>query len=326
MDRSSLGWILLSALVVGCGGSDGPADAGAMDASDGSTPVVVPALQVGLPDAVDPAGIDPVSASPAATACVGIATAPVGGDPVDFNLVITEFRDDTPTEGLCVKFFADNAPTVDACDPATNPSTDFLTDATGAIAVSSLAGAWYSYRVFPQPGPTPSLQIVGSIQVNEPAPSTSGANAPGNSVSKSTLNLIPTVLGFPQAPGTALIAGTVEDCDGSSVFGATTRVFLEDGTLVTEGEAAGAPHYRFFDGEDFPRAEQQWTHTDGLYAVANVPVPSEGVRALIGVYGKLSADAEPTLVGCEEARLFADTVTIANVGPLRADGPTCPAF
>mgnify|MGYP002831985171 CR=1 FL=1 len=83
------------------------------------------------------------------------------------------------------------------------------------------------------------------------APEADGGSAEGNSVSQATLDLIPTVLGFSQVPGTAVVAGTVFDCAGDPVYGAEVRLYREDGSPILEGTANADPHYRYFDGDDF---------------------------------------------------------------------------
>lgn len=319
-----------------CGDDDGGADAAMADSGgtdagetdageemDAATGMQLPLLMNGDgADPVDPTGIgiDPASAEPANMSCFGMTTVPVGGDDVDFTLRIQEFRTDDVLEGLCVKFYPDNTPVPgDTCDP----STDLVTAADGTISVTAPAGGWYAYRVFPKDGPSPSLQIAGSVQINEPAPE-SPTVVEGNSVSQATLNLIPTVLGFTQQPGTALVAGTVFDCDEDPVYGAVVRVFREDGTEIVEGTRNPEPHYRYFDGDDFPKSDQPWTHTDGIFTLANVPVADDGEFVFVEVWGRRSEGAEPEVISCERLPLFADTISIVNMAPLRETPPACP--
>ncbi len=319
-----------AALAVGCGDDSSVADSGTPDSGGGvdgggtdAGPVMVdlPPLQTGVVNPDDSNGIDPTTAMAADFSCVGTNTAPVGGADVDFNLVMKEFNDGNTFEGLHVKFWADNLPDNTPWDAA----TDFSTDVDGKIAVTAPGGGWYAYRVFAQDGPTPSLEIVGSLQTSEPAP-TSPRDREGNSVSRATLNLIPTVFGFRQRSGTALIAGRVEDCAGNKAFGANVQVVRADGTLVMEGDTNPEPHYRYFDGDDFPFAGQEWTHVDGLFAAANIPVTGDSEDVFMRVIGRRTAGAPLEVVGCEPIPLHPDTASIINIVPLRSDGPTCPAL
>ena len=197
----------------------------------------------------------------------------------------------------------------------------------GNISVTAPAGAWYAYRVFAREGAAAAQTIVGSLQVNELAPE-SGGTAVGTSVNQGTLDLIPTIYGFRRAAGKAIVAGIVYDCAQETVYGATVRIATEDGTYIAEGELSSEPHYRYFNGDNFPSAEQEHTHADGLYAVANIETPETGGQPIfIEVWGRTSEEAtEPVLLACEQAWIFADSISIVNVEPLRSDGPACPGL
>ncbi|MBJ75024.1 MAG: hypothetical protein CMN31_27440 [Sandaracinus sp.] len=308
---------LLALGAVACGDDDGMmmADAGPSG----------PVLQTGDgPDPTDATGIaiDPATAAPADYACLGMGMRPTGGEDVTFDLEIKEFRTDDTLGDLCVRFYADNMPMPgDTCDP----ESDLVTDGDGVVEVTAPANGWYAYRVFPKEGPSPSLQIAGSVQINEPAPEADGGSAEGNSVSQATLDLIPTVLGFSQVPGTAVVAGTVFDCAGDPVYGAEVRLYREDGSPILEGTANADPHYRYFDGDDFPSADQPYTHVDGLFATANIPVASDGEFVFMELWGRLGeSDTEAQLISCERLPVFGDTISIVNLEPLRADAPACP--
>ncbi len=327
MKRISWLMSLLVVLAMACGDDDtggtdsGPGTDGGGD--DGGGMVELPVAMNG--DGADPTdetgiNLDPSTAEAPNMACIDMLSAPVGGDPQDFSVRIQEFRTDDTLEGLCVKFYSDNMPIPgDTCDPA----TDLVTDEAGTVPVSGLADGWYAYRVFPKPGPSPSLQIAGSVQINEAAPS-EDREVEGNSVSQATLDLIPTVLGFNQEPGTAIVAGTVWDCDEDPLWGTVARVFREDGTEIMEGSRSPDPHFRYFDGDDFPKSDQPFTHTDGIFVVANVPVGADGEFVFIEVWGVLTEGGEPEIISCERMPIFADTISIVNMGPRRADIAACP--
>ena len=82
-------------------------------------------------------------------------------------------------------------------------------------------------------------------------------------------------------------------------------------------------HFRYFNGDSTPAADQEHTHADGLYAAVNIPVDPDPEAVLrIEAWGRPSAsDAEPIRLGCEAIRVFADAVTITNIGPERNDYP-----
>ena len=254
--------------------------------------------------------------APADLSCVGMRTEPMRGAEQAFTLQIRDCQEDDPTPDVCVEVYGDNlVPT------GTTSCGGMTTDAMGQIMAMAGAGGWYAYRVFPKPGMTPATTVVGSIQYNEQAPSMAGDTSQGISISGSTINLIPTLLGFTRTPGTAILAGTFTDCNDDPVYGARIQVRTPDGTLITEGSAGREPHYRYFNGTSFPSGRQPWTHIDGLFALANA-APSN-MPVTVEVYARRMPGGPVELVGCEQGVLLADTGTILNISPLRSDGPDC---
>jgi len=292
---------------------------------DAAGPASAPTLQFGDYDSTDSEdGFSPTGA--ADFSCAGSRTLPMGGEDSTFTITIKDFKDDNAVSDVCVRFYSDNQiPATDTCDPEDG---GLLSDAEGGISVTAPEGGWYAYRVFAREGAAASQTIVGSVQVNESVPS-NGSMVDGTSVNQATLDLIPTIYGFRRAPGDAIIAGIVYDCGGESVYGATIRVAGEDGTYVEEGELGPDPHYRYFNGDSFPSADQTFTHADGLYAVANIELPagSDSTVVFVEVWGRTSEEqSEPQLIGCEQVRVFGDSISIVNVEPLRSDGPACPGL
>ena len=330
--RASLIAAALAALSVnaGCGDDSGSTpdagpgvDSGGVDAGTADAGPMLPPLQKGdVHPGSEPEEaflIDPATAVPADFSCMGTRTEPAEGASISFTLTVEDFQEGNPVPEVCVEFYPDNVvATGDTCEGMT-------TDASGNVTVMDAADSWYAYRVFPKDGPTAATTVVGSVQYNEPAPAMEGGSATGNSVSGATIELIPVVLGFNRAAGTAVIAGQVHDCVDDPVYGAHVRIYDASGNLIPEGTGNREPHYRYFDGEDFPSSEQPYSHVDGLYAIANLPVPSAGTAFFMELWGRTTADAQLELLGCEQGTLYADTVTILNIGPMRSDGPTCPS-
>jgi len=323
-------WLVICAAVVAtpaCGDDGGSTTPDAMVQPDGGGPPpgpVTPALQLGSYESMDVEDYFTPS-GPADFSCAGSRILPEGGEASTFTLHVQDFRDDNPVADVCVKFYADNmVPAVDTCD---SDGDGLVTDADGNISVTAPVGSWYAYRVFAREGAAASQTIVGSVQVNELAPE-SGGTAQGTSVNQGTLDLIPTIYGFRRAAGKAIVAGIVYDCGDETVYGATVRIATEDGTYVAEGELSSDPHYRYFNGDNFPSADQTFTHADGLYAVANIDTPETGGQVIfIEVWGRTSEEAaEAELLACEQARVFADSISIVNLEPLRSDGPACPGL
>ena len=309
MDSRLASWkVVLVALAlstgVGCGDDDAPpitdTDAG-MGGSD------LPVLSTGTMDM-------PASGTPD-YACLGSRVQPTAGEPVASTFELRDFETDAPVANARVWLFPDNA-VRDACD---GTCTEFMTDASGNAAVNLPADGWYAYRVFPRTGATATMRVVDSMQYNEPAPSEAGRSVTGNSVSEGTLGLIPAVLGVRRQPGTALLAGTVVDCDETPVYGARVRAFDGD-TEIEMGTEVTSPQYRYFNGDSFPSDTGTFTHADGLYVGVQIPVPAAASdRLRIEAWGRPTADGPEERIGCEAVRVLADAVTIVNLGPERSD-------
>jgi hypothetical protein len=295
---------------IGCGGgSNGMPDAGPMDAG----PMIdLPVLSTGTREMPN--------AGPADFACRGTRVEPAAGEmiPIEFALVFFG-REGGPARNTRLWFFPDNV-IRDRCE---GTCVEVTTSAdTGTAMVRARAGGWFAYRVFARMGPTAATTVVDSVQYNKPAPSMAGGSVQGSAVSQATLNLIPAVLGFPRQPGTALLAGRVEDCAGTPVYGAIVRVF-EGSTEIAEGPANADPHFRYFNGDSTPDGQQPHTHVDGLYAAVNIPLPSSpGTLFRVEAWGRLRAADSPMRLGCEAVEVLADAVTIVNLGPMRSDYPT----
>ena len=292
------------ALAIGCGGTTpAPMDGG------GTLPMLPAATRgtIGNP-----------TEAPSAYGCTGSAPAPGIDIPVNFDLIYFGGTDGAPEARIW--FFPDNV-VQDTC--VAPLCQEVMTDLDGRAMVTARANGWYAYRVFGRDDlPTSATRFAGSFQYNEPAPAAAGGMVEGNAVSEQTLALIPAVLGFPRTPGTTLLAGTVLDCDGNPVHGAIPRAFGPDGVEIAEGPRNMDPHYRFFNGDSTPDGERTYTHVDGLFAGVNIPVsasPADLVR--VEAWGSLDGTSPPMRLGCEAIRVFADEVTIVNIGPMRSDDP-----
>lgn len=306
--RESFSTVLAAtALVIGCG-------TGTRTATDtGPLGPELPPLTRGTIDVPDE--------SAAAYACRGATTEPVAGGDVDVTMNLRFFQADTEARNVRVWFFRDNV-IRDTCEAGLCEERISGTD-DGSLRVTGRAGGWYAYRVFELDGPTDATTVVPSFQYNEPTPASAGV-VEGNAVELSAINLIPALLGGPRTPDTALVAGTVLDCEEQPVRGATIRMYDPRGAQILEGEAVGAPHFRYFNGNSFPDGVGVHTHVDGLYVGVNIEVPaapSDLIR--VEAWGRASADDPPQgrLLGCEAMRIFQNAVTIINVGPLRNDYP-----
>ncbi len=327
--RNTLGWTaigLASIASSACGGGSGNdagtpgTDAFAMSGEDasGGYACPIPASSGGCVVATT----GETGASPANFACRGTQTAPTSGAETSVNFRLAVFgQDGQVARNTRVQFFADNQ-IRDTCEaPLCQEFTTSMSDGTAA-GITVNGGGWYAYRVFENSsGSTAATRYTDSVQYNE-IPPAAGGEIEGNAVAFSTIELIPLSLGLEREPGTTILAGRVQDCDGEDVGGAFVRAFRADGTEILDaGETSSiGPHYRYFRriGDDSnPSNEQLFTNYEGLYAAMNIPVSDELVR--VETWGRRDGDDAPVLLGCEAVRTLANGVTIINVQPLRSD-------
>jgi hypothetical protein len=298
--------------LLGCPTPSTTSDTGVPSEDSAVIEPVTPPLTTGTPS-------NPTEA-PADFGCVGSATGPMPGDTVPFTFALRGFGSGDEVRNARIHFFPDNVPTLDC----TGSCIEVTTDMMGNAAVMAPANGWYAYHVFFRMGGSAASTYVDSVQINEPAPAASGGMTEGNAVSAGTLALIPAVItGVARPMGTALIAGEVQDCTGTASRGAAIRVYRADGTRILSDWSDGvAPQVRFFDGEENPDDTSEFTQVDGLYAVLNLPAPEDGFDDIrVEAWGVTSEGAEPMLLGCEQVGVYADGVSIVNVGPLRNDYP-----
>jgi hypothetical protein len=253
--------------------------------------------------------------------CIGSRTQPTPGESISVEFMLRDFQDDFEVVDTEVWLFTDNV-IRDTC--AAPDCQTFTTDSMGNGMVMMPAEGWYAYRVIAREGETRGTTVFSVFQYNEPAPAMAGGSVEGNSVSGSTIELIPALLGITREPGRAIVSGRLEDCNGNYVQNAIVRLYDPDGNFVEDGSLASEPSYHYFNGNpdsNLPNQEETHSNTDGLYVVVQVPVLDERpyrVEAWATIGG------ETQRVGCESARIFEDAVTILNIGPERADAdPAC---
>ncbi|MFK7987906.1 MAG: hypothetical protein AB8I08_17945 [Sandaracinaceae bacterium] len=316
MTRSRLVLSLLLVLGAGLVACDSGGDDDAGTRVDGSTGV--PALPPAL------ANFEEGEAFVSRTldfSCRGTRVQPTAGAAVSTTFQLRDFQDDFEVTGTEVWLFSDNV----IADTCTAPGCQmFTTDAMGDGMVDLPADGWYAYRVIAREGETRNSTVFSVFQYNEPAPADAGGAVEGNSVSGSTIELIPALLGITREPGRALVSGRLEDCNGNFVQNSAVRLYDGDGNLVVDGSATTEPSYHYFNGNpdsNLPNQEETFSNVDGLYVVVQVPVLDDRPYR-VEAYANL--DGTTARVGCESARIFPDAVTILNVGPERADAdPAC---
>lgn len=308
--RRALVALALGAAGTACGGGTATPDAGRVDSGEAPLPMLQPlvAYEQG-PSEYEPTSLD--------YGCLGTLSEPAGADPVSTTFQLRDFQNGFEVDATEVWLFSNNT-IADSCVPPFCQSV--TTDRTGNAVATLPAGGWTAYRVLPKMGLSRMTTVFSVFQYNFPIPATSGA-VTGNSVSGSTIDLLPATLGVSRTEGRALIAGRIRDCAGGSVENAVIRLYDPTGAPLLAGEGPNDPKFHYFSGRttgNLPNLPQQHTHRDGLFLLIEVPVVGDGPFR-IEAWGNLGG--EPTRIGCEAARVFPDAVTIVNLNPIRADGP-----
>ncbi len=314
-----MGWLACVALgSVACGGPSTTPDGGT--GTDGGSTIPLPGPAAAYLEVMT--GPDENEFQPVALdySCRAARPLPTPGEPVDVVFQLRDFQDDFEVDATDVWLFSNNV-IADTCDPPDCQA--FTTDAMGNATVTLPANGWYAYRVLPHDGLSRMTTVFSVFQYNEPAPAQPGMAVTGNSVSGSTIDLIPALLGISRTEGLAVVAGRVEDCSEHYVENVVLRLYDPDGNYVASTPTG--PFYHYFNGDpndNLPAQDEPDTNTDGLYVIVEVPVDSDRPYRL-EAWGNL--DGELTLLGCEAARIFPDAVTILNMTPVRSDAPAgCP--
>jgi hypothetical protein len=166
---------------------------------------------------------------------------------------------------------------------------------------------WYSYRV----------SAPGFVTTLESRVLASAESDWFNAMRRDVLNGFFLLLGTKHDPARALLAGRVLDCQGRPVSGAELRVFSGQGDPIGAGSDATVLVY--FDAAGVPSADRTATSSQARWAIGNAPVNG---HLRLEMWGALSDGGSPELLACEQAEVYADTLTTGRLGPLRKDAPS----
>ena len=120
------------------------------------------------------------------------------------------------------------------------------------------------------------------------------------SVSTTTYNIIPSLLGVTPEPGKGIAAGTAYDCNADPVE------FVQVITKDSNGDIVEGQIVKYFR-EEFPNRDQYWTSDDGLWVIVNIPPGTVTVE----MYG-LNSAGEHDLLGTTVLEVVPDSINIAN--------------
>lgn len=145
-------------------------------------------------------------------------------------------------------------------------------------------------------------ETVLTIQAHNIFPYAASLDEQFNSVSKSTYNVIPGLLGVTVTPGEGIVAGTVYGCGGDGDPTEFAQVIVSD---AATGEYYDGQVIHYFR-EEFPHREQEWTSDDGLFVAVNIPAG----EATVEVY--TWSGTEYDLMATTTLTIEPDSINIAN--------------
>jgi len=139
-------------------------------------------------------------------------------------------------------------------------------DPNGDVSGTLMSCTPTTYRVYTDPALDETKITIQSHEVYDWS-ETGELSADFNSVSSTTYNIIPGLLGITVQPGQGIIAGTALGCggDGDPIMGA--QVIVRD---ADSGEYLTDYTVKYFV-EEFPNRDQTETSEDGLWVAVNVP-------------------------------------------------------
>lgn len=211
---------------------------------------------------------------------------------------VIDFQTEEPVEAAFVDLFWGNS--ISAQSDSTAES-----DADGGAAVEFQACSPYTYRVYTDPAWGETKVTIEANTVEKPSVS----ETKFNSVSTGTYNVIPAIYAVTPDPAMGIVAGTVFDCTEEALEGA--QVIVRD----AEGTYPSSQIVRYFNGDNFPSQEQQWTNTDGLWIAMEIPEGTWFVDAYVA-----DGNGGHMILGTTTIQVFKDSINIANIYTGFGDG------
>ncbi|MFW6052164.1 MAG: hypothetical protein ACODAU_13380 [Myxococcota bacterium] len=251
--------------------------------------------------------------------CLGTETAPGPEDPITFEVQFEDlFAGPVGERGMpgevCFSFYPDNGlPASDSCTDSGMTATPSPTsDQFSTAEVTDPDGGWFALRSYPD---DTNLGVIAKNAFSGP----SGSAQVFASFKPSTADEVTQGFGHARDPDTAAFYGVVRDCSGRPVQGAETRVLL-DGEVVLDSDASEGPFYGYFTDSAESEPDPSLENVRRVWFAGNIPMDAE--TATVVACGNV--DGMPTVIGCEEIRMYSQSVHRITLGPVRADGPSCP--
>lgn len=236
------------------------------------------------------------------------------------TLYVQDFQEETPATSRSVSLWYDNV--VEGA-----PEVQGNVNSEAKVSLDAASCQPMSYLTKELEGLNEAVATYKAHQIFAPDP----GEVTFQSVSIATYRLIPTVLGISVDPTKGNIAGTFYDCsrdpaldssdDTGKVEGMRVRIHkcpsaTSEPADCTEPVSGVVIKY-FVD--NFPDRDQPYTSEDGLWGIFNIPDGTYRISA----YSLF--DGEEKVVGGTTARVFQDSINIANIWAGYPDGVKYPS-
>ncbi|MBL8615822.1 MAG: hypothetical protein JNM72_09465 [Deltaproteobacteria bacterium] len=213
--------------------------------------------------------------------------------PTEFTLQaqVLDFQEDTPVADATVDFYLTDAVTA-------VPELSGVTDPGGNVAFAVPTCTPLTYKTSTDAALEETVPTFEAHQVYGVGTSSDTLN----SVSTTTYNLIPSLLGVSVQDGKATAAGTAYDMNDDPITGAQVVVK----SLVDDSIPDGVVVKYFVDS--FPNRSQPETSPDGLWVAINIPAGEWKVEMWVsdGAGGHL-------LMGQSKLTVFGNSINISNI-------------
>lgn len=301
----------VTSLVAACGGGGSDSDKPAVDApptdkdigfSNPTAPLMANReVSTDNWEEIGPADLDCLNTAPADQATTVN---------VELSTVVRDFQSDNLVPSATVVVFRGQT-TTDVLDTQT-------ADGNGAVTVTIPTGVTrFGYKMT-HDSAMDTLLLNQKVDPADPTQTLGSIN----SVSKTTAQTLPALIGVSRTTGTGVLAGAIRDCQEREIsnFIATVSTTSSKGTNAPPTFAAGADTYYFSPTVGLPVRHSQQKHgsKNGLFMIIELqPAPT----AYVQVWGyKTQADVDSdtkTLIAELQTNVVADTVITGSYEPLR---------
>lgn len=213
--------------------------------------------------------------------------------PTDFSLAaqVLDFQEDTPVADATVDFYLTDAVTA-------VPELSAVTDSSGNANFTVPTCTPLTYKTSTDAALEETVPTFEAHQVYGVGTSSDTLN----SVSTTTYNLIPSLLGVSVQDGKGTAAGTAYDVNDDPITGAQVVVK----SLVDDSIPDGVVVKYFVDS--FPNRSQPETSPDGLWVAINIPAGDWKVEMWVS-----DGSGGHKLMGSTKLTVFGNSINISNI-------------